>query len=150
MASADAARFHGAWRLVSFTERDGDAVRHPYGADARGSIVYSPCGVVSYQLCAGPGSRPRFASGDFMRGTPAELACAASTFRSYVARWRAEDGVVTHDVELSFHPDRESAVLRRRYTFRADGDELELVPLADGGRASAGGKVEALLWRRVR
>ena len=153
------ARFCGAWQLVSFTEREplpdgGEAVRHPYGADARGYIVYTPCGVVSYQLCAGAGSRPRFSSGDFMRGTPAELAAAASTFRSYVARWRADAaaGVVTHDVELSFHPDRESVRLRRRYAFSADGDELELVPLAadGGGAASAGGKREALVWRRVR
>jgi hypothetical protein len=84
------ARFHGAWQLISFTERDGSGgERHPYGADARGSIVYSPCGVVSYQLCAGPAARPRFASRDFLRGTQSELGAAAATLRSNGARWRA-------------------------------------------------------------
>ena len=149
------ARFHGAWSLQSFTERDaggGNDETFPYGADARGSIVYSPCGVVSYQLCAGPAARPCFASGDFMRGTQAELAAAAASFRSYVANWRADAaaGVVTHDVQLSFHSNREGVRLRRSYEFRAGGDELVLVPLAADASPGAGTRREELVWRRVR
>lgn len=142
------ARLVGAWALVAFTRTAASgAVTHPYGADAQGSIVYSPDGVVSYQLCAA--NRGRWASGDIERGTPEELAAAAASFRSYVARWSTDNhGVVSHDVFLSFHADRVGVCLRRRFAFREGADGRTLLSLVPVG-GPAGAPREELLWVRV-
>ncbi len=144
------ARFAGAWTLASFTSTAADGtVTHPYGEGVRGSIVYTADGTVAYQLVGGEGggaaSRARrFASRDFLRGTDAELAAAARAARSYVGAWHAADGVVTHALSLSVHADREGRTMRRHFEFRADGDELSLVPVTRPGAPR-----EELVWRRV-
>lgn len=141
-------RLVGAWSLVSFTRTpaDGGAPSHPYGADAQGVIVYSPDGVVSYQLCAG--GRARWASGDIERGTPEELAAAAASFRSYVARWSTTGDVVSHAVFLSFHADRVGVCLQRRFSFHEGADGRAMLSLVPVGGA-AGAPREELLWARV-
>lgn len=144
------ARFVGAWTLASFTSTAADGtVTHPYGEGVRGSIVYTADGTVAYQLVGGEGGGAasparRFASRDFLRGTDAELAAAARAARSYVGAWHAADGVVTHVLSLSVHADREGRTMRRHFEFRANGDELSLVPVTRPGAPR-----EELVWRRV-
>ncbi len=72
----------GAWRLISFEikREDGTVVR-PFGADARGSIIYTDSGRFSAQLMRS--DRPSFIAGDQMKGTPAEIEASYKGCISY-------------------------------------------------------------------
>lgn len=62
----------GAWRLITFEFRKADGnVIYPFGEQARGSIIYTESGRYSAQLMRI--DRPRFASGDQMKGTVEEI-----------------------------------------------------------------------------
>jgi hypothetical protein len=62
-------RLIGAWKLESYVEKpvDGSAPFYPMGEKPEGIIMYTPDGYMSAQLMRP--SRPKFASGDWFRGT---------------------------------------------------------------------------------
>ena len=62
----------GAWRLVSFeTRKENGEVDYPFGNNAQGSLIYTKSGRMSVHLMRS--DRPRFASGDQMKGTTEEI-----------------------------------------------------------------------------
>src|SRR6516164_7764583 len=73
MAQGLRERLIGAWKLVSYVEKpvDGSAPFYPMGEEPHGIIMYTPDGYMSAQLMH-PG-RPRFASGDWFRGSDEEV-----------------------------------------------------------------------------
>jgi Lipocalin-like domain len=73
----------GAWKLVSYVEKpvDGSDPFYPMGEEPQGIIMYTPDGYMSAQLMR-PG-RPKFASGDWFRGSPEEIKEEASGYIAY-------------------------------------------------------------------
>ena len=136
----------GAWRLVSYTEtaEEGGEPSHPLGDDAGGLLVYAADGHMSVTMMRA--DRPAFASGDWFRFTPDEVAAAAA-FIAYAGRWSIDEAAstVTHEVELSFFPNWIGREQVRR--LKLEGDDLTLVPttaIRSGGRSA----FPRLRWRR--
>ena len=126
----------GTWELESYTEvaEDGSLVDGPFGADAKGLLIYAPDGFMSAFLM--PAARRPFASGDWFSPTPDELA-EASRVVAYSGRYHVDEaaGSVTHEVELSFFPNW-SGQNQARWVERLP-DRLVLTPdkpLPSGGR----------------
>jgi len=132
-----AQRLVGVWRLVTFEDRPpGRPVRHPFGRDAIGILIYTSNGLMSGQLMR-PG-RATFASTTITRGTPAELAEAATGYVAYAGMYSVDDerAIVTHHVTMSLFPNLVGTDQHRGVTL--EGDILEL---------RAGGML--LRWQRV-
>ena len=137
--------FIGTWRLVSFELRREDGrVVYPFGKDAVGYIMYNKDGYMSVAFMAS--NRPKFASGDILRGTIDEKASAAETYVSYCGRYEVKGDKIIHHIEVSFYPNWIGVKQERFYKFK--GDQLTLstpTMLIDGVQQSA-----HLVWERVK
>jgi len=136
----------GAWRLVSFEMRDDDGnVTYPYGPDAVGYILYSNDGHVAVEMMAA--HRAPFADGDTLGGTDAERAEAATTYRSYCARWEWLGDRVRHHFLASLYPNRTGTTEERYIEYDDSGNRLTLstAPQRSGGKA----RRNYLVWERV-
>ncbi len=89
----------GTWKLVSYVEKptDGSEPFCPMGTEPKGIIMYTPDGYMSAQL-EHPG-RPKFASGDWFKGTPEEIKVEASGYIAYSG---------------PFHTTKKNSILRIR------------------------------------
>jgi hypothetical protein len=138
MSSASlASRIVGVWRLRAFeSHRAGRPVRHPFGRDATGVLVYAADGTMSGQLMRR--GRPAFASATIVGGTDAELRAAATGYVAYAGTFEVDEarGVVLHRVAMSLFPNLVDTVQERSATL--SGDLLEL-RTPDGAR---------LIWER--
>lgn len=137
-----AQRLVGVWHLVSFeVHAPGQPVRHPFGPDARGILIYTASGTMAGQLMR-PG-RSSFSSSTITRGSDAELVEAATGYVAYAGTYRASDAesTVTHHVTMSLFPNLVGTDQHRGVVF--DGDYLELRTSPDAGR------VMMLRWQRA-
>jgi hypothetical protein len=123
-----AAGILGVWRLRAFeSHRPGSPVRHPFGREATGLLIYAADGTMSGQLMR-PG-RPVFASATIVGGTDAELRAAATGYVAYA-------GTFEIDEVRRLVPNLVGTVQERMVAL--DGDTLEL-RTTDGAR---------LVWER--
>jgi lipocalin-like protein len=132
----------GVWRLISFeTDRAGDPVRHPFGRDALGLLVYTAAGYMSGQLMRP--DRPRFGAATITAGSDAALRAAASGYVAYAGTYDVDEHarVVTHHVTMSLFPDLVGTDQRR--LVELDGDRLALRTPPENGRVST------LRWQRA-
>jgi hypothetical protein len=148
-ASADdAARFPGAWRLLSAEYRtlDGTPVDSPWGTKPAGIIMYDTAGNMSAQL--GRSERPRFAESDQMRGTPEEIRAAFESYSAYWGRYEVDPGAgtVTHLVSQAMFPNWTGSRQVRYYRFEGDRLILSTPPIRRGGREVKG----VLVWERMK
>ena len=137
--------FVGAWRLISFEARNDDGtVTHPFGTDARGSIIYTDSGRFSAQVMRL--SRPQFAAGDQMQGTSTELEANYKGCISYFGSYTVDDrgGFVVHHVEASLFPNWEGTDQTRFFEFSGNRLKLSTPPMTWGG----GGRIGVLVWER--
>jgi hypothetical protein len=113
----------GHWTLVSLTALNGSDIEYPMGKDIEGVITYEQTEHMATQIMRH--NRPRFASGDMDRGTPAELSAAVMGYSAYFGTYSVDEtaGVVTHYVKGSLFPNwvgteqrREIALDRGRLT----------------------------------
>ena len=136
--------FIGTWRLVSFELRREDGhVVYLFGKNAVGYIMYNEDRYMSVAFMAS--NRPKFTSGDIMRGTTDEKASAAETYFSYCGRYDVKGDKIIHHIEVSLFPNWTGGKQERFYKF--DGDRLILSTppmLVDGVQQSA-----HLVWERV-
>ena len=137
----------GEWKLVSFQiqEDNGDVI-YPFGEDAQGSIIYTESGRFSAQLMRT--DRPRFASGDQMKGTVEETEANYKGFISYYGPYEfdREGGFVVHHVEGSLFPNWEGQGQKRFFELSGNRLKLSTPPMLWGG----GGEIVAvLLWKRM-
>jgi hypothetical protein len=136
----------GAWRLVSFEFRKADgAVIDPYGEKAYGSIIYTESGRYSAQLMRS--DRPRFAIGDQMMGTPAEIEANYKGSISYFGTYQidAENGFIIHHVESSIFPNMEGTDQKRFFELSEDRLQLTTPPINLDGEKAVG----VLVWEKV-
>jgi len=137
----------GAWRLVSFQSRkDNGAATYPFGADAKGTIIYTAHGRFAVQLMRG--ARPRFADPDQMKGTAEEIKTGFESCIAYFGHYElhAEAGFVIHHIEGSLFPNWEGQPLKRYCEITGDRLQLTTPPTVWGG----GGQIIGLLeWQRI-
>ena len=115
----------GTWRLVSLESRASDGeIRYPLGRTPIGQLLYDVGGHISAQLM-NP-DRPKFASGDRLRGSDAEVRAATDGYIAYYGTYTVDmpAAVVTHHVQGALFPNSIGADELRH--FRLDGDRLTI------------------------
>ena len=137
----------GAWELVSFKIRKANGeVICPYGKNARGSIIYTDSGRFSAQVMRP--DRPKFASGDQMKGTAEEIKANYEGYVSYYGSYEfdSENDIVIHHVEGSLFPNWEGQDLKRFFELSGNRLKLNTPPTLWGG---GGEVVGTLIWERI-
>ncbi|TWU08913.1 hypothetical protein CA54_41520 [Symmachiella macrocystis] len=135
-------QFVGAWSLISWTATLPDGtIRHPYGEQPLGRIMYSPNGKMV--ACLMRRHRIRCASDNRHEATSAERDAAYRDYVSYFGAFSvdATNSTVTHHVEGATFPNWIGTDLVREFCF-AD-QELTLSLLGPDGSA------HALKWERL-
>ena len=137
----------GAWKLVSFEfqKEDGNVI-HPFGAEMRGSFIYTESGRFSVQLMRI--DRPKFAIKDQMQGTPEEIEASYKGSISYFGTYEVdvENGAIYHFVEGSIFPNMEGTQQIRFYELNKNQLLLRTPPFNVGGKRATG----IIIWERVK
>ena len=136
----------GAWRLVSFEFRKSDgSIIYPFGAEARGTIIYTETGRYSGQLMRK--DRPRFAIPDQMMGTVEEIQATYKGSISYFGTYEVdlENKVINHFVEGSLFPNMEGSNQKRSFELAEGKLTLQTQPFKVNGEKAIG----ILQWERV-
>ena len=138
----------GAWKLVSYVEKpvDGSAPNYPLSESPLGIIMYTPDGYMSAQLVH-PG-RPRFASGDWFRGTEEEIKEEALGYIAYCGPFHTDEDkqTLTHSMFVSLFPNWLGQTQPR--VVKIEGDMLHLstaTPIISGGKETN----SYLTWKRA-
>lgn len=111
--------------MARFVVRGGGTEREPFGADARGLLMYGADGSMSAVLSRADRRPLGVERLETARHAPdAHRIAAFDSYLSYAGRWRVEGSEVVHTVELSLVPD--TVGLEQRRAFALDGDTLRL------------------------
>jgi hypothetical protein len=134
-----AARFVGAWRLLSFQSFAANGAARPGAYDA-GIIIYDASGRMTAQLMHSSNKADQPLTSDTDR---------AAAYRRYLGYWGPftvdeSTRVVVHHVEGSSNPNWVGSKQARHYSFAADGQRLTL-SVKNGDRVTS-----TLLWERIR
>lgn len=136
----------GPWHLEAFTITfaDGRPPLHPFGADARGQLIYTADGHMSATLCRA--ARPML-GGRLETTRKASTEARADAFDGYLAyagRWHLEGDTVVHTVDFALMPDLVGHENRRRARL-VDG----MLHLSYALTARSGiERTYTLIWRR--
>ena len=134
----------GTWTLAAAELLHADGTRTPdYGASPKGLLIVDASGRYSLQIFKS--ERPRFASGDKLTGTAAELQAATLGASTHFGTMSLDTAarVLTVNIEGASFPNQEGTQQKRQY--RLEGDELSYkVP------ARPDGNTPTTVWRRVR
>jgi hypothetical protein len=139
-------QFVGTWKLISFDIQHQDGQRtYPLGKDATGIIMYDADRHMSVQLMR-PG-RPQFASGDEVRGTPAEIKAAFEGFISYYGNYEVnqKERTVTHHIKGCLFPNWVGKAQKRFFEFSGNRLILSTPPTLWDGQQVTG----FLIWERA-
>ena len=142
----DSKSFVGAWRLVTFEFRkESGQVMYPYGAEARGSIIYTESGRYSAQLMRR--DRPRLKSGDQLKATAEEMEANYKGCISYFGTYELnlDEGIIIHRVEASLLPNMEGTEQTRYFELSGDHLQLKTPPIKLDGEKAVG----VLQWEKV-
>ena len=136
----------GAWKLVAFEFRKDDgSVIYPFGADARGSVIYTESGRFSGQLMRI--DRPKFAIPDQMKGTSEEIEANYKGSISYFGTYEvdSEKREINHFVEGSIFPNMEETQQKRTYEL----NEKQLILRTQRFKVNGEKAVGVLQWERI-
>jgi len=136
----------GTWKLVTFEFRKEDnSIIYPFGAEARGSVIYTESGRFSGQLMRI--DRPKFAIPDQMKGTSEEIEASYKGSISYFGTYDidTDHGMVHHFVEGSIFPNMEGTQQKRFYELNENQLTLTTPPFKVSGERAAG----IIIWERV-
>ncbi len=138
----------GAWKLLSYVEKpvDGSEPFYPMGKEPQGIIMYTPDGYMSAQLM--DPDRPKFASGDWFRGTPEEIKEEALGYIAYSGPFHTDEEKqhLTHSMFVSLFPNWLGQTQPR--IVKIEGDVLHLssaTPIDSGGKKT----MSYLSWKRA-
>ncbi len=135
----------GVWKLISFeVRREGEEPSFPFGIDAKGLLIYTDVGRFSVQMMKA--SRPKFASGDQLKGTFEEVNQCFTGCISYFGRYEfdAVGKSVVHHIESSLFPNWEGTQ-KRFLEFSGNQMSLTTPPVMWNGKMTVG----AMVWERV-
>lgn len=144
--SQNSAPMVGAWKLISFKiQKANGEVIYPFGKNARGSIIYTDSGRFSAQVMRP--DRPKFASGDQMKGTAEEIKANYEGYVSYYGSYEFdnENGFIIHHVEGSLFPNWEGQGLKRFFELSGNRLKINTPPTLWGG----GENVATAIWERI-
>jgi hypothetical protein len=144
-SSKDSTSIVGAWKLISYkTQKDNEKAIYPFGKNALGSLIYTDSGRVSAQVMRS--DRPKFASGDQMKGTADEIKANYEGYISYYGSYEIDkkNGFVIHHVEGSSFPNWEGLGLKRFFKLSRNRLTLAATAFEDGSRY-----VATLIWERI-
>ena len=118
---------------------------YPFGKNAQGSLTYTKSGRFSVQVVRP--DRPKFTSGDQMRGTTEEIKANYEGFISYYGLYEFDRkrGFVIHHIEGSLFPNLEGQKQERFYELSGNRLKLSTPPTLWGGGEVAG----VLIWERI-
>jgi hypothetical protein len=136
----------GTWRLISMTNQPPEGPStYPFGDAPLGLLMYDSQGHMAVQLMAA--DRPPFASGDFRRGTDAEVRAAYEGLNCYFGTYTVDEDshTVVHHVAGASLPNRQGTDLVRRYALDRDRLILSTPPTRMGGELLS----NVLVWERV-
>ena len=135
----------GTWKMVSCVGHWSDGrVTSPYGPNPAGMLIYDAVGNFSGQIVNQ--DRPRFESGNLLKGEPQEIKTAFEGYVAYYGTYEVDEaaGRLTHHVESSLFPNWIGVDQTRLYEFV--GEELHLTtPPFVGKRSQITLK---LVWER--
>jgi hypothetical protein len=141
--SVSAADLVGAWDLVAWEISYADGrVTHPFGTDAVGGVHDQADGRMSAAIAAR--GRTALDHADVRQAPVDQQAAAFRSYFSYAGRYRVENGVAIHDVDLALNPAFVGSQQRRDIDL--NGSDLEL-SASEAGRS--GVRRHILRWRRV-
>lgn len=138
-AQSTAARFVGAWRLLSFQSFDENGTSRPGNYDV-GMLVYEPSGQMSAHLMHSSNKTDKPLDNDSAR---------AAAYRRYLGYWGPftvdeNERVVVHRVLGSSNPSWVGSDQVRHFEFAPDGQRLTL-SVKNGERVTS-----ILRWERIR
>jgi len=136
----------GAWNLISLEiQMENGEVIYPFGKNAQGSIIYSDSGRFSAQVMRP--DRPKFASGDQMKGTTEEIKVNYEGYISYYGLYEfdTENNFIIHHVEGSLFPNWEGHGQKRFFEFSGNRLKLRTPPTLWRGEEI----VAMLIWERI-
>jgi hypothetical protein len=135
----------GTWKLISFHSKDSNGqTTYPFGKEAQGRLIYEPDGRLAVQVM-NP-NRPRFASGDPLVTSEAEVRAAFDGYTAYYGTYSVnpDEKTIVHHIEVALLPNWVGTDQRRDFEF--DGKYLTLKgPLTLGGVQG----VVSLVWERL-
>ena len=127
-------QFAGAWSLDRIEQHDagGERLSSPV-EDRLGSLIYDAMGYVGLTIVA-----PDEASASADGSTPDGALTPSGGYLSYFGQFTVDeaDGIVTHHVAGSLHPNGAAAEYRHSYTLNEDRLTLRLPPAPDGSAAT--------------
>jgi hypothetical protein len=145
MSSNTAPKLVGAWNLVSLYAQDPSGqTGYPFGRNAQGRLIYETNGRMAVQLM-NP-DRPRFASGDLLLTSEAEVRAAFDGYAAYYGSYSVDqgEGIIVHHVEAAHIPNWVGTDQVRHFEFQ--GNRLILQgPLVRGGVQ----ELVSLVWERL-
>jgi hypothetical protein len=144
-SSTKATPLIGVWKLISFEVRwEGEEPFSPFGKDAKGLLIYTDVGRFSAQLMRS--NRPKFVSGDQLKGTTEEINECFKGCISYFGRYEfdASGGFIIHHIESSLFPNWEGTQ-KRFVQISNNRMSLTTPPTVWGGKMGIG----TLTWERV-
>jgi hypothetical protein len=141
-------RLIGAWRLVSYVEKDVDTGKEnkPLGENPEGIIMYTHDGYMSAQL--GSPGRTNFSGGDMYRGKVEEYAAEGSTYIAYTGPFYIDEQKqsLKHEMQISLFPNWKGQQQARLVEVNDKVLHLSTdVPMKFGG----GNKTASLFWERA-
>lgn len=139
-------QFIGYWRLIKWhLTLDNAFYSHPFGADAKGELIYMPNGRMFASLMQA--NRPHFAKANLSRASTAEQKAAIETYFSYSGTYEIVENKVVHQVEFSLLPNWKGIEVVRYFDFSENGQQLTLTTAVE--MTKTGKKVQNhLLWER--
>ena len=127
-------QLEGTWKFISLVGKSTKGeVYYPYGENLFGMIMYDTKGYMSV-LLMNP-DRPRFTSGDMMKGTPDEIRAAFVGFDAYCGTYiiDEEKSKVTHNLQGSKFPNWVGTAQVRFFEISGDTMRLTAPPILAGG-----------------
>ena len=124
----------GTWKFISLVGKSVEGeVYHQYGENLFGMLMYDSRGYMSV-LLMNP-DRPKFASGDMMKGTPEELKAAFEGFDAYCGTYSIdeENNTVTHKIHGSKFPNWVGTDQVRYFEISGDTLRITAPPILAGG-----------------
>jgi hypothetical protein len=139
-------QFIGTWKLISneFRRSDGQ-VSYPFGRDAVGIGMFDAGGYYSSQIMRS--DLQVFASGDRLKGTPAEIKATLEGTFAYFGTYEVnqEEHTLTLHVEGSSFPNWVGTEQKRFFEFSGNRVTLTTQPILMGGQQVTG----VLTWERA-
>ena len=120
-------KFTGAWRLISFEERQSDGeIKYPYGRTPVGLLIYDATGRMSVQVMRS--DRAALSSNDLQEAALEEIKAAVEGFTAFFGTYEIDEeaGTIIHYVEGHLLPGSVGKDLKRSFEF--SGDRLILNP----------------------